>query len=83
MKKGAVLFVFEKGFACADPFGGLGGRRDAVEHGVQKAHFQSHSLAPISHHEVASVVSGLYVVMDTKAWDPRDAEKGGEWPPYV
>jgi hypothetical protein len=45
------------------------------------ANFQSHSMAPISHHEVASVVSGLYVVMDTKAWDPRDGVQGDECRP--
>lgn len=55
----------------------------AVEHGVSKANFQSHSRAPISHCEVASVASGLHVVMDTKAWDPRDGEQGDEWPPYL
>lgn len=48
----------------------------AVEHGVSKANFQSPSRALISHCEVASVASGLHVVMDTKAWDPRDGERG-------
>ena len=47
-----------------------------MEHGVSKANFQSHSRALISHCEVASVASGLHVVMDTKAWDPRDGEWG-------
>ena len=47
-----------------------------MEHGVSKANFQSHSRALISHCEVASVASGLHVVMDTKAWDPRDGERG-------
>lgn len=47
------------------------------QHVVSKANFQSHSWALISHHEVASVASGLHVVMDTKAWDPRDGGKGG------
>lgn len=46
---------------------------------VSKANFQSHSRALISHGEVASVASGLHVVMDTKAWDPRDGEQGDEW----
>lgn len=50
-----------------------------VWEGVSKANFQSHSRALISHAEVASVASGLHVVMDTKAWDPRDGEKGDEW----
>lgn len=48
----------------------------AGEHWVSKANFQSHSRALISHCEVASVASGLHVVMDTKAWDPRDGEPG-------
>ena len=55
----------------------------AVEHGVSKANFQSHSRALISHCEVASVASGLHVVMDTKAWDPRDGEQGDEWLPCL
>lgn len=55
----------------------------AVEHGVSKANFQSHSRALISHCEVASVASGLHVVMDTKAWDPRDGERGDEWLPCL
>lgn len=51
--------------------------------GVSKANFQSHSRALISHCEVASVASGLHVVMDTKAWDPRDGERGDEWLPCL
>lgn len=54
-------------------------RRGSSRRGVSKANFQSHSRALISHVEVASVASGLHVVMDTKAWDPRDGEKGDEW----
>lgn len=55
----------------------------AVQHGVSKANFQSHSRALISHYEVASVASSLQVVMDTKAWDPRDGERGDEWLPRL
>lgn len=54
-----------------------------VEDGVSKANFQSHSRALISHCEVASVASGLHVVMDTKAWDPRDGEWGDELLPCL
>lgn len=67
-----------KGLDC-----GLGGWEPSGTRGVSKANFQSHSRALISHCEVASVASGLHVVMDTKAWDPRDGERGDEWLPCL
>lgn len=44
--------------------------------GCQRLIFIATHRALISHCEVASVASGLLVVMDTKAWDPRDGELG-------
>lgn len=79
----------KKGWGCfrtPPPKGaGLWARRVGAQWntGVSKANFQSHSRALISHCEVASVASGLHVVMDTKAWDPRDGERGDEWLPCL
>lgn len=70
------LFVSECKLFQRGPHHRLGGGREHAA--VSKANFQSHSRALISHHEVASVASGLHVVMDTKAWDPRDGGGEGE-----
>lgn len=78
VKKGVFLFVKRRLTVQSLLEGG-----NAVEYGMSKANFHSHSRAPISHRQVASVESGLHVVMDTKAWDPRDGEQGGRMPPCV
>lgn len=81
------LFVSECELLPRSPKGGrtVGrGAGGAPQHAVSKANFQSHSRALISHHEVASVASGLHVVMDTKAWDPRDGgERGAAAAPSI
>lgn len=62
------------GAAVEGPLGGPAGQ-GAAECGVSKANFWICLRMPISHHEVASTPSGLRVVMDTKAWDPRDGAR--------
>lgn len=51
------------------------GTHSGMECKVSKAKFQNRGKLPIFQTEVACTPSDLHVVMDTKAWDPRDQEQ--------